>query len=188
MKITESEYSPLAEETKVNVQKELWRVEMLTRLSKVNNPKLAFSPLTLAGKRGARMEWFPPDHSNHFFWFTLENGKTPQISLYLDPTSSGSTQGLLIHKNIPDDKAFAKLPFTIEQWVDSEAKKEEPDGGFHPAREALRKGIPEDLEQAWRAVRAQLVTAAHYEMHHPSSIDGIGEAVTEDQALLGRLQ
>lgn len=148
-----------------SVKKEIWRTDLLTALQGIRFPKLEITSPP-RGVEGALVEWMPSYQSNYFFWFTLYVGQDPKAHIYVDPSLSGSTTGWLSFRLIRNDMALAKLPFTVEQWAVEDLRKKSIHPSYRPViREMLRHHPPRELEEAWAAVRRQLVGVRHYELH-----------------------
>ena len=163
------------------MKKEIWRADLLSRLQDIHFPKLEIGLPSRGEHEGAVAEWMPSAHSNYFFWFTLYVGDDPKAHVYCDPSLSGSTTGWLSFRLIRNEEALAKLPFTVEQWAVEDLRKKTTHATYRPViRELLRHHPPRDLEEAWAALRRQLVGVHHYELH--------GDTAAYDESLMAALR
>jgi hypothetical protein len=162
-----TDVGPYDESSSSHIKKELWRTDLLTRLQGLRFPPLE---IELARSReGVVVEWQPQGHTNYQIWFPLYVGVDPKVCVYTDPTLSGSTTGWLSYRLLKNENALEKLPYTLEQWAieDLRKKRNQPDYAAYRKviRELLLHHIPRDLEEAWAAIRRQLIGTRHEELH-----------------------
>ena len=149
-----------------HLKKEIWRTDLLTALQ-----GLRFPPMEVEGEGAkVRVVWEPQGHTNYMIWFNLNSGEDPKLCAYCDPTYSGSTTGWLSTRLLKNEAALAKLPYTIEQWVVEDLRGKEHAGPDYRQwrqniRELLRHRIPRELEEAWGAIRRQLVHVEREDIH-----------------------
>jgi hypothetical protein len=163
-----------------HIKKEIWRTNLLTSLQGLRFPKLEIEDVGMVGREGVRVTWNPEGHTNYMIWFNLLIGEEPKVCAYTDPTLSGSTTGWLSTRLIKNENGLAKLPYTLEQWAVEDLRKK----NTHPEhrrkiRELLLHHIPRDMEEAWGAIRRQLVGVPHGELH--------GDVGSYDESIMKRL-
>jgi hypothetical protein len=171
-----------------HLKKEIWRTDLLTALQ-----GLRFPPMEVEGEGAkVRVVWEPQGHTNYMIWFNLNSGEDPKLCAYCDPTYSGSTTGWLSTRLLKNEAALAKLPYTIEQWVVEDLRGKAHAGPDYRQwrqniRELLRHRIPRELEEAWGALRRQLVHVEREDIH--TDTGAYGESIrVRDESLIRKLQ
>jgi hypothetical protein len=150
-----------------HMRKELWRTDLLTRLQGLRFPPMEIE-LAGQGHEGVIATWQPGGHVNYQIWFNLYVGEDPKVCVYCDPTQSGSTTGWLSTRLIKNEEALNKLPYTLEQWAHEDLRKKrspEYNRWRKSVAELLRHHLPRDLEEAWAAIRRQIIHVPHEELH-----------------------
>ena len=181
-----TDVGPYAEASTSHLKKELWRTDLLTRLQGLRFPKLEIENIKHTNEEGARVVWEPQGHTNYMIWFNLFIGGDPKVCVYVDPTHSGSTTGWLSTRLIKNENALEKLPYTLEQWAVEDLKgkrygRETSGPKFANYRQRIREllahHIPHEAEEAWAAIRRQLVGVRHHELY--TAPEGYAESLTE---------
>lgn len=160
-----------------HIKKEIWRTDIIARLQELRFPPMEIE-LAGSGHEGVIATWQPGGHTNYQIWFNLYVGEDPKVCVYCDPTQSGSTTGWLSTRLIKNEEALNKLPYTLEQWANEDLRKKRSPEYFRwqkSVRELLRHHLPRDLEEAWGAIRRQLIHIPHEEMH--SDVGGYDESL-----------